>query len=123
MNSYNKELRLLNNEDIVWYIYLFIIIFALFTNKLEKEYLVTKNKYQKKLAQNINTLILIVAFFIYLYFLSVSWQNLQNNNLNIHKKRVGLERLIVNILFLVAGGIAIYADYDNNNNNTDIGII
>ena len=121
MNEINKQLNNLNKEDFVWYIYFFIIIFALFTNKLEKNYLFTKNKTNKKLAQNINTIILIVALGIYIYFLKVSWQYIQN--CKEREKRVALERLIVNILFVVAGSLALYADYDNNTTNTDIGIL
>lgn len=121
MSEILKQLKLLNNEDIVWYIYFFIIIFALFTNKLEKDYLFSKDFQKKKLAQNINTIILIIAFFIYLYFLSVSWKNIQNTKLSLKERRINLERLIVNILFVVAGAIAIYADIDSNS-NLDIAI-
>ena len=124
MDELSKQLKLINKEDIVWYIYFFIITFALITNNLEKNYLLTKNKNSKILAQKINTTILVVAFFIYLYFLSVSLENNNNARLkhNIKDERISFERLIVSLLFLIAGAIAIYADYDDNRTNTDIGI-
>lgn len=125
MDDLNKQIKLINNEDIVWYIYFFIIISALFTNYLEKKYLYDKNKYNKELAQKINTIILVVAFFIYLYFLKLAYDNAKDayKSNDIKNRRICMERLIVSTLFLVAGAIAIYTDYDNNTSNIDIGII
>ena len=125
MEDINRQLKLINNEDIVWIIYFFIVLFALFTNHLEKQCLFSKDMQKQKLARKINTCIFIVAFFIYLYFTYVSYNNLEltkykNNN---KEKRVAFERLIVNFLFLAAGALSIYADYDNNNNdNIDLAI-
>ena len=121
MNS-NKQLELINKEDLVWYIYYFIVTFALITNELERKYIIYKDENSKKIAQKINTFILIIAFFIYLYFLSSSFDNITNSNTS-REKRIGTERLIVNILFVIAGAIAIYADYDDNSANIDIGIL
>lgn len=117
----NKQLKLLKNEDIVWLIYLFIVVFALYTNKLEREYIFDKDKIKKKNASRINTFILIVAFFIYLYLASVSLDNCKNTTNN-KDRRIAIERLVVSLTFLIGGAIAIYADYDNNSNNLDIAI-
>lgn len=122
MDNISKQLNLLEKEDIVWIIYLFIVVFALYTNKLEKEYLFDKNKVKQKLASKINTTILIVAFFIYLYLASVSLNNCKRNYKNNIDKRVSIERLVVSLTFLIGGALAIIADYDNNTNNLDIAI-
>ena len=117
----NKTLKLLNNEDIVWIIYLFIVVFALYTNKLEREYIFDKDKNKKKNASKINTIILVVAFFIYLYLASVAMDSCKYTK-NEKDKRIAIERLIVSLTFLVGGALAIYTDYDNNMNNLDIAI-
>ena len=106
MNSIYRELKLLNNEDIVWLIYYFIITFAILSNKLERDNLFNKDVEKKKRAEKINTFILIVAFFIYLYFAYVSMDNFKNCRTQ-KEKRISFERLVVNFLFLVAGAIAI----------------
>ena len=125
MDKFSRQLKLLKEEDFIWLIYFFIVIFALIANRFEKNYLLTQNNISQKYAQKITTTILIVAFFIYLYFTLVSFDNLEylKRNGNTKEVKVAFERLISNILFLVAGAVAIYADYDSNTNNTNIGII
>ena len=39
-----KKLKRLKNEDIIWIIYFFIVVFALYSNKLDREYLLKKDK-------------------------------------------------------------------------------
>lgn len=125
MDRFNRQLQQLKEEDFIWLIYFFIVIFALIANKYEHNYLITKNKCSQKNAQKITTTILVVAFFIYLYFTLTAFDNLEFLKRNGTNKevRISFERLIANILFLVAGAIAIYADYDSNSTGIDIGIL
>ena len=69
--------------------------------------------------KNINTTILIVAFFIYLYYVILSYDALKNGKYSFNS----FLRLVGAILFLVAGGIYVYADYSSNNESVDIEII
>ncbi len=125
MDKFSRQLKLLKEEDFIWLIYFFIVTFALVANYFERNYLLTQNQTSQKKAQKITTTILVVAFFIYLYFTLVSFDNLEylKRNSNQKEVRVAFERLIANILFLTAGAIAIYADYDSNSTNIDIGIL
>lgn len=125
MNKFNRQLKQLREEDFIWLIYFFIVIFALVANRFEENFLLTQNKSSQKNAQKITTTILIVAFFIYLYFTLIAFDNLEYLKQNGNNKdvKVAFERLIANILFLVAGAIAIYADFDSNTSSIDIGII
>jgi len=118
MDDLQKQLKMISNENIIWYIYLFIVFFALFTNYLEREYFLTKDKRKKRYAQKINSTILIIAFFIYLYFFIIAFENSKNSK----NKRISFERLVVSLLFLFAGALAIYADIDEKSNNIDLGI-
>ena len=124
MNDLQRKLRLLKEEDFIWLIYFFIIIFALISNNFERDSLCNQNKTSSNSAKKINSTILIVAFLIYLYFVLATIENFDLLKRNGSKKevRVAFERLIANILFLVAGAIAIYADYDSNTIGTDIAI-
>lgn len=125
MDKFNRQLKQLKEEDFIWLIYFFIVIFALVANRFEENFLLTQNKSSQKNAQKITTTILIVAFFIYLYFTLVAFDNFEylKQNGNSKDVKVAFERLIANILFLVAGAIAIYADFDSNTSSIDIGII
>ena len=124
MDDFFRKLNLLKQEDFIWLIYFFIITFAIISNKFERNYVITNNQNNLNKSKKINTTILVVAFFIYLYFVIVTIDNfdLLKRNSNQKNVRVAFERLIANILFLVAGAIALYADYDSNTIGTDIAI-
>lgn len=124
MSELFRKLKLLKEEDFIWLIYYFIITFALVANELERRFLIDNKEPEINIAKKINSTILIIAFFIYLYFVLVTIQNFDILKKNGTRKevRVAFERLIANIIFLVAGAIAIYADYDSNTIGTDIAI-
>lgn len=124
MNDFFRKLNLLKQEDFIWLIYFFIITFAIISNKFERNYVITNNQASLNKAKKINSTILIIAFFIYLYFVIVTIDNFDILIRNSERKdvKVAFERLIANILFLVAGAIALYADFDSNTIGTDIAI-
>ena len=80
---------------------------------------------RKKIFRTLNITIFSVAFFIYLYFVLVTYENLEE------LKRTGTKKEVLNahitfiasILFLVAGGIALYAEINRENPDTDIGVV
>ena len=47
MDEVNRSLRNLKIEDFIWFLYFFIVIFALVANRLEENYLYTKNIKEK----------------------------------------------------------------------------
>ena len=124
MDELKRKLQLIKNEDFIWIIYYFITTFALVSNKLEKDSLIYKDKRKKQSVNNINMTILIVAFLIYLYFVVVSYENFQfiKDNHNKKEVRLAMERLLLNILFLVVGAYAIYVSYDEVSSNSDVDI-
>ena len=124
MNDFYRKLNLLKQEDFIWLIYYFIITYALISNKFERNYIITNNKKDLNKSKKINSIILIIAFFIYLYFVIITINNFDILKRSSQKKevKVAFERLIANILFLVAGAVALYADYDSNTTGTDIAI-
>lgn len=124
MSELFRKLKLLKEEDFIWLVYYFIITFALVANELERRYLLDNKEPEINVAKKINSTILIIAFIIYLYFVIVTIQNFDILKRKGTRKevRVAFERLIANIIFLVAGAIAIYADYDSNTIGPDIAI-
>lgn len=108
----NAKLNRVKNEDLVWIIYFFIIIAALYSNTLEKDYYLHHSKETIRKSKNINTIILIVAFFIYLYFVLINTEDISHIEKNFHNKEFCLQyaHLIGALLFLIGGLIFIIVE-------------
>ncbi len=102
-----KEIRV---EDYIWYIYIFLAVFALISNYFEKDYLKTHNKKDETIFRTINTEIFIVTFIIYLYFVYINYKHIKRLDSNSSPKQILLANLglISAILFLIGGGISLY---------------
>lgn len=110
MNSnINRRLDRLRTEDYIWYIYVFIAVFALISNKYEKSYVVTKKREDFEKYHTINETLFVVALLIYLYFLYANYEQYK-------EKRDSLTwlNLIVSILFIIGGVIALYVEVSSN---------
>ena len=113
MNNFAKQLTRVEDENIVWIIYLFVIIFNFISNKYERDYLMYKNLKDKKIYKTINKTLVIVLFILYIYFLSLSFEDLKDLTKKDSPKKVQDTKLsvITNILFLIGGAIVIYLTY------------
>ena len=112
------KIESLNLDDLVWYVYIFISIAALYSNKLEKEYSVTSDK--KKLTEfhTINLIVLTIAFFIYIYFIYNAFRRHAK-----YRSKLTMINVISSILFIVAGGLALFLEIistDSDINNVGI---
>ena len=114
----NIELERLHYEDIIWYIYFFIIAFNLYSNYLEETYLQNKDKKIRNKFRRINEIIFIIVFIIYLYFLFVNLNRLKEK-----KNELTYLSLIVSILFVIAGLISIYIAFKSDYLDDEIGLI
>ena len=117
------KLQRIKEENLIWVVYFFIIIAALLSNAYETYFLKTKDDHQQKIFKTLNITIFCVAFFIYLYFVVISYQNIQELKETSTKKEVlsAHIQLIASLLFLVAGGLSIWAEI--NKDDFDIGVI
>lgn len=117
------KLQRIKEENLIWVVYFFIIIAALLSNAYETYFLKTKDYRQQKIFKTLNITIFCVAFFIYLYFVVISYQNIQELKETSTKKEVlsAHIQLIASLLFLVAGGLSIWAEI--NKDDFDIGVI
>ena len=124
-NNVVRELKKLDINDFIWFIYFFIVIFSLIADYFQRKYLLYKNKNYQNISKNLTLILLIVAFLIYLYFVidSIEDINYLKNSQNSDKKRVAMERLITTLVFLVGGALAIYAEIDDRGGNIDLAIL
>lgn len=113
MNNFAKQLTRVRDENIIWVIYLFVIIFNFISNKYERDYLMYKNIEDKRIYKTINKTLVIVLFLLYLYFLGLSIEDFKGLNNKSTIKEINDTKLsvITNILFLVGGAIVIYLTY------------
>ncbi len=123
MKDWARDLRLLKEEDIIWYIYFFIVLFALIANSFEEKYIYTKNKQDRQKGRNINIVLLIIAFIIYLYYVIIAIEDMQiSQNRDARRQKVALERLITTLVFLIGGALSIYTELDDNAGDVDLAI-
>lgn len=125
MNDVEKKLKRLKNEDIIWIIYFFIVVFALYSNKLDRDYLLKKEKDAYKREKSINITIFFIAFFIYLYFLLLLTEDLGNmeKNFDDPNYRSTFIQLIAAILFLIGGAIYLINEITRKDDALDVGLI
>ncbi len=123
MKDWARDLRLLKEEDIIWYIYFFIVLFALIANAFEEKYIFTKNKQDRQKGRNINITLLIIAFIIYFYYFVIALEDVHiNSNNSPRRQKVALERLITTLVFLVGGALSLYTELDDNAGDVDLAI-
>lgn len=119
------KLQRISEENFIWIVYFFIVIAALLSNAYEAYFLKTGDYRKQKIFKTLNITIFCVAFFIYLYFVIISYQNVQELRETSTKKEVlsAHMQLIASLLFLVAGGIALLAEISREDPDTDIGVV
>ena len=127
MDSFERELNKLNINDFIWLIYFFIVLFSLISDSFQRKYLFTQNKNYRNIGRGITLTLLITAFFIYLYFVIDSIDDINilknSNNNDVRKSRVALERLITTLVFLVGGALSIYTEIDDKGGDIDLAIL
>lgn len=125
MNDISKKLKRLRNEDFIWIVYFFIVVFALYSNKLDRDYLFKKDNEAYKREKYINITIFFIAFFIYLYFLLLLTEDLgsMEKNFNDPAYRSTFIQLIAAILFLIGGAIYLINEITRKDDTLDVGLI
>ena len=123
-NSIFEKIKETNFEDIIWLTYFFTIIANLYSNYLERDYIKNNNIRSRNLFRQINLYVLVIAFFIYLYFVFLSYKSIRNLRSNATQKKVFLTNLtlISALLFLIAGALNIFIQ-KNSIYDDEIGLI
>lgn len=125
MNESDKRTYdLLKIEDIIWFIYLFIVIANLYSNYMQEKNVEIKDMYDKKAIRSLNLVVLIVVFIIYVYFVIKNYNDVIYAYKNNKPYKAYLNKLgtFASILFVIAGLIFIYLEY-HSLDEEEIGII
>ncbi|HCY44907.1 MAG TPA: hypothetical protein DHU33_05725 [Firmicutes bacterium] len=121
----NKDLEKIKLEDYIWYIYLFIVAFNLYSNYLEKQYITTGDTQARDKFRLINNIVLSVILVIYLIFLYAAFKDITDlkHNDSAMKKRLTTLAVIAALLFVIAGAITLYVSLKKPALDDEIAII
>ena len=119
-NNIIETLKRINIEDYIWIIYLFLVGYNLYSNYLEKKFLISKDKYLYNKFHSINTTVSFIALIIFIYFLITSYEDLNKLNINSKEDEKKFKTLtfIASLLFVIGSAISLYVvakspDLDN----------
>ena len=119
-NNIIETLKRINIEDYIWIIYLFLVGYNLYSNYLEKKFLISKDKYLYNKFHSINTTVSFIALIIFIYFLITSYEDVTklNNNASENEKKFKTLTFIASLLFVFGSAISLYVvakspDLDN----------
>lgn len=105
-----QKLKQLRNEELVWLIYIGIIIMSWYANNLERKYSIYNDQNSKEKYRKIMILIFSILIVVYLYFLKGSYDDLKNINHHESYKKKNLTFLsfLGSLLIAISGFIFLY---------------
>lgn len=118
-----KRLKTLKIEDIIWLIYIGIIMASWYSNNLERDYFINRNNQSKEKYRKIIITIFIILIICYLYFLNDSYQDIKNlkNNETTTKKNLVYLSFIGSLLVTISGFIFLYIAIKDEKLDIEIG--
>ena len=124
MNKVLKTLEEIKIEDWIWIIYLFNASLAIISNFFERDFLKTGSKVSKRAFKTLNIGILIVVFFIYIYFVLLTYSRFKERESHTTLKSLFVTNanFIAACLFLIGGLLYIFTEIISDNDN-DIDIL
>ena len=105
-----KRLKTLNIEDLIWEIYIGIIIASWYSNNLERDYFINGNQTSKEKYRKIMIIIFTILVICYFYFLYDSYKDLTELKKDANEKTKYLAYLsfIGSLLIAISGLIFLY---------------
>lgn len=123
MNSdIENRLKEINNEDLVWIIYLGIIALSFYSNSLEKKYFMYNDLKSKEKYKKVLIFIFCVLVIVYLYFLKDSIDSinsLKESDSN-EKKALTYLSFLASLLIAISGFIYLYIAYNDKDIDVEL---
>ena len=117
-----EKLKEIKIENFIWIIYIGIIILSFYSNNLEKDYFLTKNKESKEKYRYTLIIIFLILLIVYSYFLKSSYEDYVNLNEYDSKEKKNLVTLslIASLFIFVSGIIFLYVAYKDQNIDVEL---
>jgi len=118
----NEKLRELKNEELIWIIYIGIIIFSFYSNSLERKYFIYSDLACKKKYQQTLIIIFSILIVVYLYFLKDSYDSLKKIRPydSLKKKKLVYLSFIGSFLIAISGFIFLYIAINDKSIDVEI---
>ena len=118
----NNKLKEINIENMIWVLYIGIIILSYYSNYLEKKYFINKDIKSKNEYRKIIIIIFSILVIVYFYFLNDSYQGIKGLNINDSKKKKDLVYLsfIASLLIFISGIIFLYIAIEDEELNVEL---
>lgn len=109
-NELYEKLKELRTEEIIWIVYIGIIIMSFYSNYLEKEYFIYNDLKSRENYRKMLILIFSILIVVYIYFLKTSVDDVRNLKPtdSDKKKRLTYLSLIGSLFIAASGAIFLY---------------
>lgn len=122
VNELNKKLKELKVEEIVWVIYIGIIILSFYSNNLERKYFINNDVDSRRKYTNIMIIIFTILLIVYMYFAKTSLDDVRelNKDDSDEKKNLTYLSFLGSLLILIGGVIFLYIAIKNENLDVEL---
>ena len=122
MNTLEDKLKELKNEEIVWIIYIGIIILSFYSNNLERKYFLYNDALSKEKYRKTMIFIFSILVFVYLYFLKDSYDSVKklDENMTDMQKNLIYLSFIASFLIALSGFILLYVAYNDKDIDVEL---
>ena len=122
LNDINDKLKEINNEDIIWVIYIGVIFLSFYSNSLERKYYVNNDKIEKEKYKKILIFIFAILFIVYIYFLKSSIDSIKKLKPSDNPKKKNLVYLsfIAALFITISGLIYLYVAITDDNLDVEL---
>ena len=121
MQSNLEKLKEIQIEDIIWCIYIVLILLSIYSNHFEKRYYLYNDIKSKEDYRKLNIFIFSVAVIIYLYFVSDGYKSLINSKTP-KVKDINTLNFAASTLILISGLIFLYIAITDEDLSTEIAL-
>lgn len=112
-NETTKILKQIDIEDFIWGIYIIIIILSFYTNYLQRDSIINKNKQSREIYKDLEILVFFILIIIYTYFLFKNYHELVGAKKK--QKKAKEEFFIASLLLFISGFLFLHASIKYRN--------
>ena len=116
----NSRLKKIDIENFIFIVYFGIILLSLYSNSLEKKYLIYKDENAKNRYRNILILIFIIAVIVYIYYFYDAYKSSKEISSNVDVNKFNQLSFIASTLVLISGLIFLYIAYSDKDLNVEL---
>ncbi len=122
VNELNKKLKELKAEEIVWIVYIGIIILSFYSNNLERKYFINNDVDSRRKYTNIMIIIFTILLIVYMYFAKTSLDDVRelDKDDSDGKKNLTYLSFLGSLLILISGVIFLYIAIQNENLDVEL---